>query len=76
MGCALGHPARVIAPLTHALLQRRIAGITATPDRYADPWGVIGAKWPQIPVRGPTHDQPHRRRCRRGASGIGKAVAQ
>jgi nucleoside-diphosphate-sugar epimerase len=39
------HPARVIAPLAHALLQRR-SPYHRYPGRYADPWGVISAKWP------------------------------
>jgi nucleoside-diphosphate-sugar epimerase len=39
------HPARVIAPLTHALLQRR-SPYRRYPGRYADPWRVIDAKWP------------------------------
>jgi nucleoside-diphosphate-sugar epimerase len=39
------HPARVIAPLTHALLTRR-SPYHRYPGRYADPWGVIAAKWP------------------------------
>jgi nucleoside-diphosphate-sugar epimerase len=39
------HPARVIAPLAHALLQRR-SPYRRYPGRYADPWGVIKAKWP------------------------------
>jgi nucleoside-diphosphate-sugar epimerase len=40
------HPARVIAPLTHALLQRR-SPYHRYPGRYADPWGVVDAKWPR-----------------------------
>jgi hypothetical protein len=39
------HPARVIAPLARALLQRR-SPYHHDPGRYADPWGVIHAKWP------------------------------
>ncbi|WP_292974765.1 NAD(P)-dependent oxidoreductase [Mycobacterium sp.] len=39
------HPARVIAPLTHALLKRR-SPYHRHPGRYADPWGVVDAKWP------------------------------
>ena len=39
------HPARVIAPLAHALLKRR-SPYHRYPGRYADPWGVIHAKWP------------------------------
>jgi nucleoside-diphosphate-sugar epimerase len=39
------HPARVIAPLTQALLRRR-SPYRRYPGRYADPWGVINAKWP------------------------------
>jgi nucleoside-diphosphate-sugar epimerase len=39
------HPARVIAPLAHALLTRR-SPYHRYPGRYADPWGVISAKWP------------------------------
>jgi nucleoside-diphosphate-sugar epimerase len=39
------HPARVIAPLAHALLTRR-SPYHGHPGRYADPWGVIEAKWP------------------------------
>jgi nucleoside-diphosphate-sugar epimerase len=39
------HPARVIAPLARALLQRR-SPYHHAPGRYADPWGVIHAKWP------------------------------
>ena len=39
------HPARVIAPLARALLTRR-SPYYHHPGRYADPWGVIHAKWP------------------------------
>jgi len=39
------HPARVIAPLTHGMLTRR-SPYRRYPGRYADPWGVIDAKWP------------------------------
>ncbi len=38
------YPARLIAPLTHALLTRR-SPYYRYPGRYADPWGVIDAKW-------------------------------
>ncbi|WIM90037.1 NAD(P)-dependent oxidoreductase [Candidatus Mycobacterium wuenschmannii] len=38
------HPARVIAPLTRALLKRR-SPYHRYPGHYADPWGVIDAKW-------------------------------
>jgi len=38
------HPARVIAPLAHAVLKRR-SPYRHHPGRYADPWGVIDAKW-------------------------------
>lgn len=39
------YPARAIAPLAHALLARR-SPYYRYPGRYADPWGVIEAKWP------------------------------
>jgi nucleoside-diphosphate-sugar epimerase len=50
------YPARLAAPLAHALLKRR-SPYYRYPGRYADPWGVIRAKWrdPQ-PHRG--HPQP------------------
>ncbi len=38
------HAARVIAPLAHAMLKRR-SPYRRYPGRYADPWGVIDAKW-------------------------------
>jgi nucleoside-diphosphate-sugar epimerase len=38
------YPARLAAPLAHALLNRR-SPYYRYPGRYADPWGVIGAKW-------------------------------
>jgi nucleoside-diphosphate-sugar epimerase len=38
------HPARVIAPLANVLLKRR-SPYHRYPGRYADPWGVIDAKW-------------------------------
>ncbi len=38
------HAARVIAPLAHAMLKRR-SPYRHHPGRYADPWGVIDAKW-------------------------------
>ncbi|MGA8330979.1 MAG: NAD(P)-dependent oxidoreductase [Mycobacterium sp.] len=38
------YPARLGAPLTRALLQRR-SPYFRYPGRYADPWGVIEAKW-------------------------------
>ncbi len=41
----LRHPARLAAPLAHALLKRR-SPYHRYPGRYADPWGVIAAKWP------------------------------
>jgi len=39
------YPARLGAPLMHALLRRR-SPYYRYPGRYADPWGVINAKWP------------------------------
>jgi nucleoside-diphosphate-sugar epimerase len=36
---------RLGAPLVHALLKRR-SPYHRYPGRYADPWGVIAAKWP------------------------------
>lgn len=36
---------RLAAPLAHALLKRR-SPYYRYPGRYADPWGVIAAKWP------------------------------
>ena len=38
------HAARMIAPLAHAMLKRR-SPYHRYPGRYADPWGVIDAKW-------------------------------
>ncbi len=38
------YPARLAAPLAHELLKRR-SPYYRYPGRYADPWGVIGAKW-------------------------------
>ena len=38
------YPARLGAPLAHLLLKRR-APYYRYPGRYADPWGVIDAKW-------------------------------
>jgi nucleoside-diphosphate-sugar epimerase len=40
------HPARLAAPLAHALLSRR-SPYYRHPGRYADPWRVIAAKWPE-----------------------------
>jgi len=37
-------PARLAAPLAHELLKRR-SPYYRYPGRYADPWGVISAKW-------------------------------
>jgi nucleoside-diphosphate-sugar epimerase len=39
------YPARLGAPLMHALLKRR-SPYYRYPGRYADPWSVINAKWP------------------------------
>jgi nucleoside-diphosphate-sugar epimerase len=38
------YPARLAAPLAHALLKRR-SPYYRYPGRYADSWGVISAKW-------------------------------
>jgi hypothetical protein len=38
------YPARLAAPLAHALLKHR-SPYYRYPGRYADPWGVIGARW-------------------------------
>ncbi|MFC5336169.1 NAD-dependent epimerase/dehydratase family protein [Mycobacterium branderi] len=38
------YPARLAAPLAHELLKRR-SPYYRYPGRYADPWGVITAKW-------------------------------
>src|SRR3984957_9483929 len=38
------HPARLVAPLAHGLLKRN-GPYFRSPGRYADPWGVITAKW-------------------------------
>jgi nucleoside-diphosphate-sugar epimerase len=38
------YPARLAAPLAHALLKRR-SPYYRYPGRYADPWGVIRTKW-------------------------------
>jgi nucleoside-diphosphate-sugar epimerase len=38
------YPTRPAAPLVHALLKRR-SPYYRYPGRYADPWGVIRAKW-------------------------------
>lgn len=38
------YPARLASPLAHVLLSRR-SPYHAHPGRYADPWGVIRAKW-------------------------------
>jgi nucleoside-diphosphate-sugar epimerase len=38
------YPVRLAAPLAHALLKRR-SPYYRYPGRYADPWGVITAKW-------------------------------
>lgn len=38
------YPARLAAPLAHELLKRR-SPYYRYPGRYADPWGVIGARW-------------------------------
>jgi nucleoside-diphosphate-sugar epimerase len=38
------YPARLAAPLAHALLKHR-SPYYRYPGRYADPWGVITAKW-------------------------------
>jgi len=48
------YPARLAAPLAHALLTRR-SPYYRYPGRYADPWRVIGAKWDDPrPDRSPT----------------------
>jgi nucleoside-diphosphate-sugar epimerase len=48
------YPARLAAPLAHALLRRR-SPYYRYPGRYADPWRVIGAKWDDPrPDRSPT----------------------
>jgi hypothetical protein len=48
------YPARLAAPLAHALLKRR-SPYYRYPGRYADPWRVIGAKWDDPrPDRSPT----------------------
>jgi nucleoside-diphosphate-sugar epimerase len=39
------YPARLAAPLAHAVLKRR-SPYYRHPGRYADPWRVIAAKWP------------------------------
>ena len=39
------YPIRLGAPLAHALLKRR-SPYHRYPGRYADPWRVIAAKWP------------------------------
>jgi nucleoside-diphosphate-sugar epimerase len=44
------YPARLGAPLAHALLKRR-SPYYRYPGRYADPWGVINAQWPD-PMKG------------------------
>jgi nucleoside-diphosphate-sugar epimerase len=50
------YPARLAAPLAHALLERR-SPYYRYPGHYADPWGVIRAKWDNPrPDRG--HPQP------------------
>jgi len=46
-------PARLAAPLAHALLKRR-SPYYRYPGRYADPWGVIDAKWPHLSTKGHT----------------------
>ncbi|HXS84840.1 MAG TPA: NAD(P)-dependent oxidoreductase [Mycobacterium sp.] len=38
------YPARLVAPLAHALFKRR-SPYYRYPGRFADPWGVIDAKW-------------------------------
>lgn len=38
------YPARLAAPLARVLLSHR-SPYQGLPGRYADPWGVIGAKW-------------------------------
>jgi nucleoside-diphosphate-sugar epimerase len=43
---------RLGAPLAHALLKRR-SPYHRYPGRYADPWGVIEAKWPHSFTKGP-----------------------
>ena len=40
------HPARLAAPLAHTLLKRR-SPYYRHPGRFADPWRVIAAKWPE-----------------------------
>jgi nucleoside-diphosphate-sugar epimerase len=40
------HPARLAAPLAHTLLKRR-SPYYRYPGRFADPWRVIAAKWPE-----------------------------
>jgi nucleoside-diphosphate-sugar epimerase len=51
------YPARLAAPLAHALLTRR-SPYYRYPGRYADPWGVIRAKW-DSPQPDGGHPQPH-----------------
>ncbi|MFZ3348733.1 MAG: NAD(P)-dependent oxidoreductase [Mycobacterium sp.] len=47
------YPARLAAPLAHAVLKRR-SPYYRHPGRYADPWRVIAAKWPDPqPAKGP-----------------------
>jgi nucleoside-diphosphate-sugar epimerase len=40
------YPARLAAPLAHSVLRRR-SPYYRHPGRYADPWRVIAAKWPE-----------------------------
>jgi nucleoside-diphosphate-sugar epimerase len=50
------YPARLVAPPVHKLLKRR-SPYYRYPGRYADPWGVIRAKWGDpLPAWG--HPQP------------------
>jgi nucleoside-diphosphate-sugar epimerase len=44
------YPVRLAAPLAHILLKRR-SPYYRYPGRYADPWSVINAKWPD-PAKG------------------------
>lgn len=43
------YPARLLAPLARILLKRR-SPYHRYPGRYADPWGVIHAQWPDSSV--------------------------
>lgn len=35
---------RLVAPISHALLERR-SPYRDTPGTYADPWGAVRAEW-------------------------------